>query len=1286
MADLKARFQLIDEMSDKLGSIADRAEGMLDSFDKAGQSINDAFGQADGAATQTAQACDGVAMSADSLQQSIDGATSSTDQLSTMVDSYSSSAEAASEASDYWTEAVGSYEKSALEAVYTTEELVQMGLKSADALEEQERMFDLCEQSATSLNRAMEASTDIHSELSRAVENASDVISELSQNEKVSTETKEELAKASEVAADAMGELEAAQAKAQAALENYDAVMISGTTDLGELEAAAERASHASEALAEANEKASNATEELTKASEAAAEESRNVEKSGVDAVEGIAGALVAAGITAKVTEIAQAVYELADAFSDAESTVVKATGATGTALDDLTTSMMKAYSTAKNADLESTAGAIGEINTRMGLTGDKLTEVTGLFLEYASITGSDVVGSVQNVTKVMNKWNVEMDDVEGVLDRLAYAGQISGASVDSLSNTLITGAASFQEMGLSLDNAISMLATFELYGMSGTTAITAMRTAVKNFAADGLDAETALQSVIEEIANMESASEATTLAVETFGSRAGVDMVNAIRSGALSVDTLTQSLDVADGTLQTTATTAQTLSQKWQQASNNISAAFTTAVQPTLDGISSGFAEIANGFGTFLNEHPIVTKAIVAIGVGIAALVVGIAAFTFATTVAIPAISTLAVAINAAIWPITLIAAGIAAVVAIVLILKDAFSAAEDETAGMTAATRAQYYELQDLNTEYEKACEQYGETSTEALRLKYQVDDLTAAFEASKQTVEEFTAECDALVESHYELIQSYQDSLAEINQNEIGTLALIQKLEDLATQNDKTAASEEQMKTIIDQLNEELPDLALSYDDVTKSTEATVEVMKKAAELQAEQERYTESKQAYVDLLKEQASLEEQIAKAEENVRLEQERMDNMSGWTHFWTRGEWDDLEAYQEALDGLNAAYADNQATLGGIEKQWEEVAEAEAAAAESVITWEEAAKTAFNSVEEEVADLVDAYNEAYDAARNSIDGQMGLFESMTNAVAEYAKENEISMDSMIASLESQAEYLEQYKANLEAAKDLGLSDALISELSDGSVESAAYLQTIVNNGEEKIAELNTAFEGVQEGKDQFASTVAEMETDFTEKMNAIEEQLNTTIQNMNMDTEAAEAATATIQAYINAINDQKASAVSAAEGVASAVAAALQAGNVSVATSVTMPIKGHARGTTNAEDIYVAGEDGPELIIDKGGSTVFPADETEKIINSFQTPLNIIPTERISTVAESGGSKTEERTKRILLEIAGSGEIEVGREANKETILSVMQEKLKPVLMNLIRTDILEEGELSYDY
>lgn len=292
----------------------------------------------------------------------------------------------------------------------------------------------------------------------------------------------------------------------------------------------------------------------MTKASQDASEGMEDSGKKGVDAFEAISSALSAAGITKTLKEMSEASYELADAFSESEQIVVNATGATGDTLAGLESSMMDAFS-GNYQSLDTVAGAIGEINTRMGLTEETLTGVTDQFLDYATITGSDVVGSVQNVTKVMNKWNVEAEDLESVLDKLAYAGQISGASVDDLSGTLISGAASFQSMGLSLDNVISMLSDFELAGISSSSAVTAIRTAVNNFAEDGIDAQTGLQSVITEMQNMESTSEATALAVETFGSRAGQEFALAIKLDNLcdKIGGLTKALYGVCGLLATT-------------------------------------------------------------------------------------------------------------------------------------------------------------------------------------------------------------------------------------------------------------------------------------------------------------------------------------------------------------------------------------------------------------------------------------------------------------------------------------------------------------------------------------------------------------------------------------------------------------------------------------------------------------------------------------------------------------------------------------------------------------
>ena len=1327
MADLLAKFRLVDEMSDKFGSMAESGQSMVEQWEAAGEATNAAFDGIAGAVAAATSTVDGVATSIDSLQGAASSAASSADTLADTLGGYGDAAAEAVAQTDYWTEAVGNYDKSALEAVYSTEELVEMGLKSAAALEEQERMFELCDQSASSLSKSIEATASIEEELSRTLEEAAQAAAEMSGNDDVSAESKAELAKASTEAAEAMSELTRAQDEAAAAMEAYDAVMASGTTDLTELEAAAERAGHAAENLSEANGKASNASEELSKATAKATEEAENSGKKGVEAIEGVAGALAAAGITAKVKEIADAAYELVTAFSEAESTVVKATGASGEALDGLTASMMDAYSASKSGSLEATAAAVGEINTRMALTGQELTTVTGQFLDFSEITGTDVVGSVQKATKIMNKWGIEQTEVESVLDKLAYAGQISGASVDNLSNTVINSSATFQSLGMNLDNAIGLLADLELYGTTSQTTVTGLRTAVNNFAKDGLDAETALRDVINEIANMEDASEATALAVETFGSRAGQEFAGAIRSGAISVDSLTQSLDVAQGTLTATAKTAQTLDQKWTQASNNISTAFTTAIQPTIDGISSGMASVANSFGDFLNEHPAVTKFITAIGVGIGVVVAGFALYTAGTAIATAATALFGTTLSVAILPITAIAVAIAAVVGVVMLLASAFSAAEDETAGMTATTRAQYYELQDLNAEYEEACEKYGETSEEASRLKYQVDDLSAAFEANRQTVEEFTAEVDALCESVSQVTSDFNDSMTAIKNTEIGSLALIQKYEDLASQADLTGAQEKELEAITKKLSETYPDLAAQMDGATLSTEDYVEAMKKACEQQAEEQRQAQAQETYIEALQKRAELTEEIAKAQENVNLEQARMDDMSGWTHFWTAGEWDDLEAYQAALDELNAAQAENEATIAQIEQGWADISEAEQAAAEETISWEDAAATAYENVKDRVIELCEAYGEAYNAALESFEGQFGLFDEASMKSEEYVNS---TVENAQKALDSQLAYWDSYLANIEvlkstSAEQLGITqenyEALMAYAQNGSEEAAglaASMAEAINNGDaEAVAALANTVGEVNAKQQEIAATTADWVTNFSSQMDEIEQEMQSTVEGMNLDTEAAASATATINAYANSIRAGKANAVAAAEEVANAVSAAFASAKTSVNVSVNSSgVPGHANGTTNAEslflagergpelvarpaaayangttdstDYFIAGENGPELIAGEPGSTVFPTQETDRLIsalNEKRRPLQVFADTGVKIGAEGGGAT--EQVKRILLEIAGSGAIEIGGGGtDKETILEVLYEHLKPVLMNIIQGEIYEEGEYSYEY
>lgn len=1346
MADLLVRFKLLDEMSSKLDRIAQSGIEMSDQIEGAAGRINGTF-------VSVAKSADGVAKSYDQIRAELGDMDigGEFDQSLDKANKLKAGIEDLASSTDYWTDAVGNYSKELLEATYSTEELVEMGMKSADALEEQNRMLELCERSATELSQSMDATTQIQQDLSAAMDSAAETANALSKNEDVSAEAKEALAKASTEAAEAMRELDKAQQEADEALEAYNQTMASGTRDLNQLEAAAERAGHAAEALAEANGNASNATEELSQATERASKEAENGGNKSVDALEAITSALAAAGIVDKLKDISTAVYEMADSFSEAEKIITASTGATGRELDNLMASATNVFSNSSAESLTDVAAGMTAVQTATGLVGDALEEATSSALVLNDVFGYEISESSRTAGALMKNFGLTAQEAYNLivigaqngadkngdlLDVLnEYSAQYAalGLSAEEFVSSLVDGAEagvfSVDKVGDAVkefnirakDGSDTTAEAFELLGMNADMMS-------EKFAAGGDTARTAFFEVVNALESMDDPLAKNAAAVGLFGTQYE-DLEASILPVLANIEGGT--LDMTDA-LGTVTEEAKSMGDRWQQAGNSVSTAFSSVLTPATETASNSLAGLVENIGDFLQEHPTVVKAITVIGVGLGTVAVAVAGvsaalgvYKVATAIATAVTGTFGATFAAAFLPVTAIVAGIAALATAVYFLVDAFQEDLGEVEGLTATTREQYYELQDLNAEYEEACEKYGETSEEALRLKYQVDDLTASYEANKQTVEEFTAEVDALVQSHDELISSYEEGMATIDQNEVGTLSLIQKLEDLASTTNRTAAQEEQMKAVIDQLNTDLPELALSYDDVASSTEKSIEAMKQAAEAQAEQERQAEQKQAYVDLLKEQANLEEEIAKAEENVRLEQERMDNMSGWDHFWTGGEWDDLEAYQAALDELNAAYAENQAALQGIEDDWAGVAEAAEEAAESPSSYEEAVSIAYENVRAKVEELCAAYDEAYQAALESFEGQFGLFD-----------EAEADMDATVANaqaaLDSQLAYWESYSANVETLKntsaaDLGITqenyEALMAYAQSGSEEAAglaASMAEAINSGNtEAVAALANTVGEVQAAKETAAAAVADWQTNFTAQMDAIEQEMQSTIDGMNLSEEASAAASSTINSYANQIRAGKTGAVSAAREVASAVTSELSAANATIHVSVTSSgsVAGHAKGTTNAEsvfvageqgpelvarpaaayangttdstDYFIAGENGPELIVGEQGSTVFPTQETDRLIdalNEKRQPLQVIAGGG-GGESVSGRQTAQEQVKRILLEIAGSGAIEVsGNGADRETVLQIMWENLKPILMSIIQSEIYEEGDLSYDY
>ncbi len=1162
---------------------------------------------------------------------------------------------------------------------------------------------------ATSIDQAEEAQTD----LTAAMERASQTMEELAGNDNVSAEAKEELARASEEAEEAMNALTAAQERAQQAMDEYDQLLASGCDNLDELEEAAQNAADAARELDEANRRAADATDELSDATDRAADEAEEGSERGQKAAEQLATVLTSAGIAKMVFELADAYMEASEAAAEFEVATMKISTIADTTQVSLSTlsgdllALSMATGQSVNELSEATYSALSasvETASAVEFTATATKLATGGFT--SSATAVDVL------TTALNAYGLEASYAENISDMLITTQNLGKTTVDELAASVGKVIPLASAYGVEMDNLSTAYAELTKGGIATAEAGTYLKSMLNELGDSGSTVSAVLMeetgSSFSELMDMGySLGDVMDVLGTSVGgsagafnelwssSEAGIGALSLYNAGAEQFNTTLDAMQTSAGaTSAAYATMTDTTAHAQEELSNaaaNLQISIGQQINPLIEKLYGLGTNMLNFMTEFTQEHPVVTKAIAAIGIGVGVAAVAMVGVTVATTTAIPAIISFGVALNTALGPIGWVAIGITALTAAVA----AFIAMNEEnlgeTEGMTAATRAQYYELQDLNAEYEKACEQYGETSEEASRLKYQVDDLSAAFEANRQTVEEFTAEVDALCESVHSVSDDFNSALSDINANEVGALSLIQKYDDLASKADRTAAEEKALAAVNKQLAASYPEIAAQMGNATMSTEDYVEAMKKAAEAEAEEQRQQQAQETYIEALQKRAELTDELAKAQENVNLEQQRMDDMSGWDHFWTGGEWDDLEAYQAALEELETAMAENDATIAEIEQGWEDLAEAEAEAAEATVSYEDAVNTALSSVQADIDALCEAYDAAYESARSSIDGQIGLFDTM-------ATETELSITDMQAAFDSQIEYLNTYSENLRKAAEYGLDEGLVASLSDGSEESAGYLNAIIENIEalgDSSAEaqafvdnFNSSFQEVEAAKDEFATTVATMETDFDEKMAEIEGRLDEAIDNMNMETDAATAAKQTMDAYTQAIRDGTSNAVSAAESAANAVSAALSSpysgGNVTA-------VAGHANGTTYAEDAFIAGEEGPELILGKAGSTVFPADETDRIIDAVTNNYDDYSTSyTLATPAAGAGNEDgrEEQTKHITLEIAGGSPIEVngGSGTSKEDIVEILVANLRPALLNIVKDEIFEEGDGSYEH
>lgn len=253
-------------------------------------------------------------------------------------------------------------------------------------------------------------------------------------------------------------------------------------------------------------------------------------------------GETLTKNVTTPLTAAAAAGVAAFSAVDEGVDTIVTATGTSGEALDGLVASY-ETIATSIPEELGDVASAVGEVNTRFHTTGEELEGQTTLFLQFAKITGGDVVSSVDSADKVLKTFGKTSDDASGLLGMVAKAAQDTGINAQGLMDDVLANSATFKELNFSLEESVNFMALLDENGVESGVALAGLKKAVVNLTDAGMSESEALQTVIDKIKNAGSETEALTIAQETFGTKGAAEMATAIREGRLSLDDLSASM-----------------------------------------------------------------------------------------------------------------------------------------------------------------------------------------------------------------------------------------------------------------------------------------------------------------------------------------------------------------------------------------------------------------------------------------------------------------------------------------------------------------------------------------------------------------------------------------------------------------------------------------------------------------------------------------------------------------------------------------------------------------------
>lgn len=1189
-------------------------------------------------------------------------------------------------------------------------------------------------------------------DLKKELENTEDVTDAMKENASAAVTEAERLEKSAQAvrkkAADSEKAAKAAQSNAQAALKAAEADE--------QLFQSAVKVSSAESKTADALNKAEEEAKQYGRAAEDAAQKSSQLGSSGANAGELLQDAFTTLGAAAALHKIADGFRECIDAsieFESAITGVYKTVDGTDEQLAAISDgvremSLEMPSSTTEIAGVAEAAGQLGiatdnitdftEVMINLGeATNLSSDEAASSLAKFANITGMSAdnyenLGS--SVVALGNNFATTEADIVAMATRMASAGTLAG-----LTETDILGlAAAMSSVGIEADAGGSAMSTLlsdiQVAVETGSEdlndfASVANMTSAQFRSAFQEDAAGALYAFIDGLNDVERNGETATVILNDMGITE-IRLSNAVKSLASNSGGLADALDVSAQAWEENTALAKEADTRYatlesrlaitKNAANNLKIAIGDVLTPAIGEFADAGTGVLTWLTGFVEQNPIVVEGITAAAAAVAVGTAAVTAFTFAVNVAGPAIDklTLAMSENPLFLGISIAAAVTAGIITFAAAVKANSDTVEDYN-GTLEQCRT---EIESTQTAYDNVCRLYGSNSEAARNLSSELDTLNAQYEKGGGFVADYAQCLEEGKEKLNSFTSEYQGKIDDINKEWQNGVVATAQLDALSEKAQLTNSDLDMMSKYADYLNNTFNcNIEVNYDtgeltgfDPTNINSQLIETAKENRKQAASDaltdgnftNDYIHQVQKLADAKDKQYVLSRQLDKFNDPSFTNPDNWDFSKLYEDYQKLS--DEIENGSNSLDTYDDKIRQLFTDMGNPEGadeyirqldntafSFDDVSES-AEKANQEMTPQEAARNGISEVSDKILELAEAYDEAYNSAYESFQGQFGLFdEAQVNADA--------TVSNAQAALDSQLEYWTQYSDNISylsgiSAEELGVTqenyNALMSYAQSGSEEAAGLAQSMVENlqsgNKDAVTELANTIGAIDDKQKEASDTTAAWVTDYDKKIKDFTDGVSKEINGLDkLQGNARTSAINTVNAYANSIIAQRGQAVSAAQSLVDSVKNVFNTSNISynLPGAESKGINGYASGTLSAEPgVALVGENGPELIQFRGGETVYTADETERMINDYSSkPLYIPPADTAVPAAVQTSSENSESVKKLSIDINGTGAVSIKGKADKEEVVAVMMEYLKPVLMNIVAQEAFEEGDDSYE-